>query len=225
MSVSPLENKQSYPNFTRRQELVNALTHGLGALLAIAALVILVAAAARRGTAWHVAAYAVFGTSMVTLYLASTLYHAAREPRVKRVLEKFDHGAIYILIAGSYTAFALTILRGSAGWWLFGLVWAIAIGGILMESLFLNRWPYLSLLAYLAMGWLIVLVWDPLLRVAPPQMLFFLLAGGILYSLGTVFYALGRRIPWVHPVWHLFVIAGTVSHFFSALAALPPAGA
>jgi len=212
----------SYPNFTRRQELVNALTHGLGALLAVAALAILVVAAAIRGNAWYVAAYSIFGVSMVLLYVASTLYHAAIQPDRKRFLEKCDHGAIFILIAGSYTAFALTILRGPAGWWLFALVWAIAVFGIVMESLFLNRWPYLSLLAYLAMGWLIVVVWDPLIRVAPPKMLLFLMAGGILYSLGTIFYALGRRIPWVHPVWHLFVIAGTVFHFFSALAALPP---
>lgn len=208
---------------TPSQELANAIIHGTGALLSVAALVILVTAAAARGDAWYIASYAIFGSSMVFLYLASTLYHAWREPGTKRKLEKLDHSAVFVLIAGSYTAFSLTLLRDSVGWWLFGAVWAIAAFGIVMESVFLNRWPILTLAAYLAMGWLIVLAWKPLAAAASPTMIALLFAGGLCYTVGTVFYALGRRRGWFHPVWHLFVIAGTACHFFCALAALPPA--
>jgi hemolysin III len=208
---------------TLGQEIANAITHGIGVLLSISALVILVVFASLRGDAWYIAAYAVFGVSMITLYLASTLYHAAQEPRVKRALELFDHVAIFILIAGSYTAFSLTILRDSVGWWFFGAVWAIAAFGIVMETLFLNRWPFLTLATYLAMGWLVVLAWKPLAANAPPRMLYLLIAGGLSYSIGTIFYSLGRRRGWFHVAWHFFVIAGTTCHFFSALAALPAA--
>ena len=206
---------------TLGQEIANALTHGIGVLLSIAALVVLVVFASLRGDAWYITAYSIFGASMITLYLASTLYHAAQEPKLKRVLELFDHVAIFILIAGSYTAFSLTILRDSVGWWFFGAVWGIAAFGIAMETLFLNRWPALTLATYLAMGWLVVLAWKPLAANAPPSMLFFLIAGGLCYSLGTIFYSLGRRRGWFHVGWHFFVIAGTTCHFFSALAALP----
>jgi len=187
----------------------------------MAALAVLVVSAVRRGNAWHVVSYAVFGSSMVLLYLASSLYHAFRSPRLKRVFEIFDHAAIFILIGGSYTAFALTLLRDGAGWWLFGAIWAIAALGIVMEAVFLNRWPFATLVAYLAMGWLIVLVWRPLSLVAPEATLTFLLAGGLSYSVGTIFYALGRRWGWFHVGWHLFVIGGTACHFISVMYALP----
>jgi hemolysin III len=208
--------------FTAAQELGNALTHGLGAALSIAAIVALVTAAAARGDAWHVASYAVFGSSMLLLYLSSCLYHAFRPSRLKRIFEIFDHAAIFVLIAGSYTAFALTALRSGPGWWLFGAVWGIAAFGIVMETLFLNRWPFVTLFAYLAMGWLIVLVWEQFSRAVPPASAAFLLAGGLSYSAGTAFYALGRRWGWFHVGWHVFVIGGTACHFFAALYALPP---
>ena len=207
--------------FSVAQEISNALTHGAGALLSVAGLVALVYNAAQRGDAWHVASYAVFGASMITLYTASTLYHAIREPKVKRVFEVFDHATIFVLIAGSYTAFALTVLRDGPGWWLFGAVWAIAAAGIVMEALFLNRWPMATLAAYLAMGWLIALVWRPFRESAPAATVTLLLAGGLCYSFGTVFYVLSRRWGWFHIAWHLFVLGGTACHVFSALAALP----
>lgn len=209
------------PEFTLGQEIANAITHGTGAALAIAGLVVLVVAAASRGTVWHVVAYAVFGVSMVLLYMSSTLYHAFQKQRVKKIFEKFDHAAIFVLIAGTYTAFALTILRSSVGWWLFGAVWAIAAFGIVMETVFINRWPWLTLGIYLAMGWLIVLVWGPFMAHATPMVRTLIIAGGLSYTVGTIFYALGRRHGWLHPGWHLFVIGGTVCHFFSVLAALP----
>jgi hemolysin III len=211
------------PEFSYAQEAGNAITHGLGAALAVAGLVILVVSAAARGDAWYVAAYSIFGASMVTLYLASTLYHATRAPKLKRILEIFDHAAIFVLIAGSYTAFALTILRHGPGWWIFAAVWSIAAFGITMETLFLNRWPVVTLLAYLAMGWMIVLIWKPFTASAPRLTSVFLIAGGLSYTVGTIFYSLGRRWGWFHIGWHLFVIGGTVCHFFSALAAIPPA--
>ncbi len=209
--------------FSYAQEAGNAITHGLGAALAVAGLVILVVSAAARGDAWYVAAYSIFGASMVTLYLASTLYHATRAPKLKRILEIFDHAAIFVLIAGSYTAFALTILRHGPGWWIFAAVWSIAAFGITMETLFLNRWPVVTLLAYLAMGWMIVLIWKPFVASAPGLTTVLLIAGGLSYTVGTIFYALGRKWGWFHIGWHLFVIGGTVCHFFSALAAIPPA--
>lgn len=212
-----------YPDFSYAQETGNAVTHGIGAALAVAGLVILVANAAARGDAWYVAAYSIFGASMVALYMASTLYHAARVPKLKKALEILDHAAIFVLIAGSYTAFALTILRHGPGWWLFGAVWAIAAFGITMETLFLNRWPAVTLFAYLAMGWMIVLVWKPFSAAAPRITSVYLIAGGLSYTVGTIFYALGRKWGWFHIGWHLFVIGGTVCHFFSALSAIPNA--
>jgi hemolysin III len=209
------------PEFTLKQEIANAIIHGTGAALAIAGLVVLVVAAASRGTVWHVVAYAVFGVSMVLLYMSSTLYHGIQKPRVKKVFEMFDHAAIFVLIAGTYTALALTILRSSVGWWLFGAVWAIAAFGIFMETVFINRWPWLTLGIYLAMGWLIVLVWGPFMLHATPMVRTLIIAGGLSYTVGTIFYGLGRRHGWFHPAWHLFVIGGTVCHFFAVLASLP----
>lgn len=211
------------PSFSTVQETGNSITHGIGAALSVAALILLVIKSINHGNVWHVVSYAVFGSSMVVLYLSSTLYHAFRAPGLKRVFEIFDHAAIFILIAGSYTAFALTLLRDGPGWWLFGAVWTIAAFGIVMESVFLNRWPFITLAAYLAMGWLIVLVWSQLSRVATGTTLAFLLAGGLSYTIGTIFYALGRRWGWFHVGWHLFVMGGTACHFLSAMAALPGA--
>jgi len=221
--VSLASSTRKEPTFTAGQEAGNAITHGLGAILSIAALVILVVNAATRGNAWHVVSYAIFGASMITLYLSSTFYHAVRNPKLKRLFEIFDHDAIFVLIAGSYTAFALTVLRSGAGWWLFGAVWAIAIFGITMETLFLNRWPFITVVFYLAMGWLIALVWKQMAQAASGATMAYLLAGGLSYSIGTIFYALGRRWGWFHIGWHIFVIVGTACHFLSALYALPGA--
>jgi hemolysin III len=209
------------PEFTLGQEIANAITHGTGAALAIAGLIVLVVTAATRGTVWHVVSYAIFGASMVLLYMSSTLYHGFQKPRVKKIFEMFDHASIFVLIAGTYTAFALTILRSSVGWWLFGTVWVIAAFGIVMETVFINRWPWLTLGIYLAMGWLIVLVWEPFMMFALPLVRTLVIAGGMSYTVGTIFYGLGRRYGWFHPAWHLFVIGGTVCHFLAVMASLP----
>lgn len=202
-------------------EIANAVTHGLGAFLAVAGLVILVVRASATGDPWYVLSYAIFGASAVFLYLSSGLYHSLSYTRARKVFEILDHAAIFVLIAGTYTAFSLTLLRPSSGWWVFGTVWAIAAVGITLEALFLNRKPVLTLIAYLVMGWLIVAVWKDLSAAAPAATLVFIIAGGVAYTAGTVFYALGKRWPWFHPAWHLFVLAGTICHFFAALAALP----
>ena len=206
---------------TRRQELANALTHGVGAVLAVVGLVILMVVASGAGDPWTVAGFAVFGAAAIFLYVASTLYHGHSRAEIKHVLQIVDHIAIYVLIAGSCSAFALTVLRGVVGWSLFGAVWAIAAFGIVMKSLFIEKWPVLSLILYLVMGWLICLVWGPLADAGRPNLLAFLLAGGLAYTFGTVFFVLGNRWGWFHPVWHLFVLAGTICHFFAVLAIAP----
>lgn len=203
------------------QEFANALTHAIGVALSIAGLASLVVQAATRGDAWHVVAYSIFGASMILLYLASSVYHATKPGALKKLFQKFDHSAIFVLIAGTYTPFALTVLRDGPGWWLFGAVWGVAILGIVMETVFLNRWPILTLLSYLAMGWMIVFVWKPFAAAAPAPTISLLFAGGLCYSAGTVFYAIGKKNGWFHVAWHAFVLAGTVLHFFAVLALLP----
>ncbi len=204
------------------EEIANGVTHGAGALLSVAALVILVIAAVLRGSPRHVAAYSVFGSSLIVLYTMSTLYHSVTDPRVKRVLEILDHSSIYILIAGTYTAFALTALPPSLGWWIFGAEWGLALVGIALKAAWFDRWKMLSVLGYVAMGWLVAPAVGALRESLPDRSVAFLVAGGIAYTAGTVFYAV-KRVKWFHAVWHLFVLAGSALHFVSALTALPGA--
>lgn len=200
------------------EEIANAITHGLGALLAIVALVILIVRAvlfAPAGeTSYYVAAFSVFGFSMFFLYLMSTLYHSLLRTRAYPVFERLDHSAIYVLIAGTYTAYCLTALRGSVGWWIFGLIWALAIAGISFYAVFGSRLRVLSVFTYILMGWIIVLAANPLQASISRISWMLLLAGGVVYTAGAIVYAL-RKIRWTHPVWHLFVLGGTVLHFFS----------
>lgn len=201
-------------------ELSNAITHGVSALVALAGLVILVVAAASRGDAWHVVSFSIFGASAVMLYTMSTLYHALTAPKAKRVFKVLDHASIYLLIAGTYTPFALILLRASVGWWVFGVVWGAAVAGIALEPFVVGRAKILSAALYVAMGWIIVLAWRPLNAVARPETVGLLLAGGVAYTAGAAFYVM-KKWTWSHPVWHLFVTAGTVLHFFAAMSILP----
>lgn len=200
------------------EEIANAITHGLGALLAIVALVILIVRAvlfAPAGeTSYYVAAFSVFGFSMFFLYLMSTLYHSLLRTRAYPVFERLDHSAIYVLIAGTYTAYCLTALRGSVGWWIFGLIWALAIAGISFYAVFGSRLRVISVFTYIFMGWIIVLAANPLQASISRISWMLLLAGGVVYTAGAIVYAF-RKIRWTHPVWHLFVLGGTVLHFFS----------
>ena len=216
MELSGLSRVRRTP--TLDHERVSALTHGFGAVLAVVGLVILLVAASHGSDPWVVVGFAVFGGSMVFLYLASFFYHWFQGSGLKHVLHIFDHIGIFVLIAGTYTAFALSVLRNGPGWFLVTIVWTVAILGIVMKVLFVSRWPALSLTLYLLMSWLICLVWGPLADAGKPNLTAFLMAGGLSYTVGTVFFVLGNRWGWFHPVWHLFVLGGTICHFFAILA-------
>lgn len=198
------------------EEIANSVTHGVGAAMAVAGLAVLVAFAALRGNAWHIVGAAIFGATMVLMYTASTIYHAIPHLRAKKVLRILDHSAIYLLIAGTYTPFTLANLRGGWGWSLFGVVWGLAVAGIVFKALALNRLRILSVVFYLAMGWLVVVAAKPLVRSVEPGGVTLLILGGLAYSLGIGFFA-WRRLPYGHAVWHLFVLTGTVLHFFAVL--------
>lgn len=200
----------------RSAELANVLTHGAGFVASVVVLPVLVVLAARGGDPFRIVGAAVFGTTLVTLYLASTLFHASRHPRVRRGLEIFDHCAIYLLIAGTYTPFTLGVLKGGWGWTLFGIVWAAAALGVAIKVFAGVRRPLLSTGLYLVMGWLVLVAVGPLVQALPPAGLAWLVAGGVAYSAGVPFY-LARRMRYGHAIWHLFVLAGSVCHVVAAL--------
>ncbi len=202
------------------EELANSLTHGLGLLLAVAALSVLVTFASLNGEPYRIVACSVYGASLVILYLASTLYHAVRAPRAKRMLRIFDHAAIYLLIAGTYTPFTLVSLRGGWGWTLFGLVWGLGMTGVLLKLVFHTRFEVLSTLAYVAMGWVVLVAIKPVAAALPASGIAWLVAGGLAYTLGVIFYAWER--PYHHAIWHLFVLAGSAFHFVAVLRYVVP---
>jgi len=204
------------------EEIANAVTHGVGAGLGVAALVVLVVMAAGTGDPWRVTAFSIYGTTLVALYLASTLYHSIPAPAAKRVLQRLDHAAIYLLIAGSYTPLLLVTLRGATGWTFFGIVWGIAIAGCILEFVAGRRWRRLSLVAYLAMGWISVLMFGQILASLPAGGVALLVAGGATYSAGVIFYV-WKRLPYSHAIWHLFVLGGSVCHFLLFLVHVLPA--
>lgn len=205
-----------------KEEVANAITHGIGALLSLAGLVLLIVFASIKGTAWHVVTFTVYGVSMLLLYSCSTLVHSFKEGKVKDLFEIFDHSSIYIYIAGTYTPFMLIAARGPLGWSLFGIVWGIAIVGVVFKAFFVKRFLFMSTVFYLIMGWLIVLAWGPLTAAIPAPGITLLVIGGILYSLGTIFYV-WRGFPYHHAIWHLFVLAASIVHFFAILLYLLPA--
>lgn len=205
--------------YTKGEEIANAVTHGIGALLSIAALVILIVFAALKGTAWHVVSFAVFGMTLVILYTESTLYHSITNKKVKKLFRKFDHMSIYMLIAGTYTPFCLTALRGKFGWIIFGVIWASAAAGITLKAFFTGKKDKLSTLLYIVMGWLIVLSLKKLYLTMPFSGVVFLVLGGVLYTVGAFIYSKDNW-PFNHGVWHLFVIGGSVCHFFSVMSLL-----
>jgi hemolysin III len=198
------------------EELANSITHGLGLALSLIAAPVLIVSAAMTNDPWRIVAASIYAATLVALYLASTLYHAARTARVKALLRRVDHAAIYLLIAGTYTPFTLITLRGPWGWTLFGVVWGLAVTGVLLKSLFGARLPALSTVIYLAMGWMIVLAIGPLSQAVDPAGLRWLVLGGALYTGGVVFYV-WERIRFGHAVWHLFVIGGSMAHFAAVL--------
>ncbi len=204
----------SASSYTPREELTNALTHGLGVVLSVAGLVLMVVYSALNGDAWHVTSTAIFGGSLIALYTASTLYHSFRSAELKQLLRKFDHAAIFLLIAGSYTPFLLVTLRGPWGWSLFGVVWSLAVVGVGLKFWFAGRFRLFSTLIYLGMGWLVIVAIKPMLLALPRAGLIWLVIGGASYSFGTVFY-LAKHLPYHHAIWHLFVLGGSVCHWIA----------
>ncbi len=196
----------------RYEELANRLTHGLGAILSVAGLVLMVVYCSRFGDAWQVVSTAIFGTSLVLLYTFSTLYHSYRDLRIRQVMQKFDHAAIFLLIAGSYTPFLLVTLRGPRGWALFGVVWALACIGVVLKFWLAGRYRLGSTLIYVGMGWLVMVVIKPLAAALPSGGLALLVAGGVCYTGGAGFY-LWKRLPYQHAIWHLFVLGGSACHW------------
>lgn len=195
------------------EEIANSITHGVGVLLAIAALVILVVGAVQIGDPWRVVSFSLYGASLIALYLASTLYHAIPGATAKKWLKRCDHAAIFALIAGTYTPIMLVTLRGPLGWSMAGIVWGIMIAGITMKFLFIDRFKRLLLGAYVAMGWIVVFALHVLWQRLSGGALWWLVAGGLTYTLGVVFYV-WKRLPYGHAIWHLFVLGGSVCHFF-----------
>ncbi len=197
-------------------ERFNGVSHLVGAALALAGASVLVVVAAQDGETRRIVAFSVYGVSLFLLYLVSTLYHSI-PGRAKHVFRVLDHQAIYLLIAGSYTPFTLITLNGPVGWWLFGATWGLAVLGLMLDALPRRGARVMPFVIYLTMGWLILLALDPLLDVLPRNGFRWLLAGGLFYTSGVVFFALDRRYPWMHGVWHLFVLAGSISHYVAIL--------
>lgn len=201
---------------TLGEEIANSITHGIGAALSIAALVILVVLASRRGDAWRIVSFSIYGATLVLLYLSSTLYHGFVNSKIKNIFRILDHSAIYLLIAGSYTPVTLTLMRGAWGWTLFGVAWVMAIGGIIITALLLDKLKALLVLSYVVMGLLVVIAIKPMIQMVPRGLIIWLFIGGACYILGIIFY-LWKRLPYHHPIWHLFVLGGSISHFLGIL--------
>lgn len=198
------------------EEIVNSLTHGVGMLLSIAGLVVLVVFAVLYGDNWHIVSFSIFGGTLIVLYGASTLYHSFTNPRVKQIFKKLDHSAIFLLIAGTYTPFVLVSIRGTWGWSLFGVIWALAVAGIIMKFVSIFKFQKLAMVLYVFMGWLGVIAAREIVNGVPLPSLILLVVGGLSYTTGVIFYV-ARKLPFNHAIWHIFVLCGSVSHYFSVL--------
>ncbi|NNJ09514.1 hemolysin III family protein [Chloroflexales bacterium ZM16-3] len=204
------------PRYSLGEIIANAITHGIGTALSIAGLAVLVAFASRNGDAWYIVSVSIYGATLIFLYLFSTLYHSIQGPRANKVLRVFDHAAIFLLIAGTYTPFTLVTLRGPLGWTLFGIVWGLALFGVAFQTTLLRRHVAISLALYIGMGWAVVLAIRPMMEALPLPGIILLASGGLAYTLGVIFYV-WRRLPYHHAIWHLFVMAGSILHFFAIL--------
>ncbi len=208
--------------YTPQQELANRLTAGLGAVLVGAGTALLIVLACLKGNAWHIVSFSVYGGTLFLLYLTATLYHSFRSPGARRFFEKLDHSAIFLLIAGTYTPFTLVTLRGAWGWSLFGVVWGISLLGIVYKLFFTGRHRIFSTLLYIGLGWMALLAFKPLISALSMGGMVLLVLGGISYSFGTVFYH-RERLYYSHAIWHLFVLVGSLFHYFAILYYVLPA--
>lgn len=215
--ISNEEKKRriAIPSYTLGEELISAISHGIGALMGIAALVLCIVKSVNPLDGYKLASSIVFGTTMIILYLMSCLYHALKVNKAKRVFRVFDHCTIFLLIAGTYTPFTLVVLRDSIGWWLFGVIWLIAVVGIVLNAVSLKKFAKLSVACYLIMGWMVLLSFGRLKVSMPWNGILLLLWGGLAYTLGAIVYGIGSRKRYFHSVFHFFCLAGTILHFFS----------
>lgn len=206
----------SIKQYSTGEEIANSITHGIGIVLAIAALGILTVFAGAYGDVRHVVSVSIYGTTLVLLYTASTLYHSIQNPHAKGILQVLDHSAIYLLIAGTYTPFTLVSLRGPWGWWLFGVIWGFAVLGVVFQLSLLRRWRAVSLCLYIGMGWVVVVAIKPLIVSVATGGIVFLVLGGLAYTAGILFYC-WEKLKYHHAIWHLFVLTGSILHFFAVL--------
>lgn len=196
------------------EEKINIITHAIGLLLSIAALVLLIIHASSNGSARHIVSFTIFGASMILLYSASTLYHYSQTPNIRRKLNILDHASIYVLIAGTYTPFTLVTLKGALGWTIFGITWGIALVGVFFKLFYTGKYDKISTIAYVAMGWIIIFAVKPLIENLPLNGLYWLLAGGVFYTIGAVLYSI-KNIKYNHAIFHIFVLLGSFSHFMA----------
>lgn len=217
-----MSKKYKSSELIKKEEIANTISHAIGIAIAITVLVILVVYGAIYGTVWHVVCFSIFGACMITVYTASTLFHGTKKLRLKYKLNRFDHSAIYLLIAGTYTPIALVALHHNRiGWFLFGLIWLLAMSGVVFKIWFYqSKWTKLSTLLYVVMGWLIVIAIVPIIKNVPNISLWFLLAGALSYSVG-VFFFLYHKVPFFHFIFHLFILGGSICHFFAFLYLIP----
>jgi hemolysin III len=214
MQKNASDNERVWNGFTKEEELFNSLTHIVGFLLSIAALVVLVVLASLDGNVWKIVSFSIYGATLIILYGISTIYHGIRG-RGKKVFQKLDHISIYLLIAGSYTPFTLVSMRGGWGWSIFGVIWGLAVFGIAQEFVVKSQKRILSLVIYIVMGWLILIAVVPLVKSLPTGGLIWLVAGGLFYTGGVYFFVNDEKVRHFHGIWHIFVMAGSVSHFFT----------
>ncbi len=198
------------------EETANSISHGIGLALSLIGLPTLIVFACLRGTASHIVSCSIYGSTLVLMYAASTLYHGFQTPRLKRIFRIFDHISIYLLIAGTYTPFTLVTLWPSYGRALFGLVWGMALAGIVLTVFFVGRFQVISTVAYLVMGWVAVVAVKPVLATIPPNGILWIVAGGLAYTLGVVFFV-WQRLPYSHTIWHVFVLVGSICHYFAVM--------
>ena len=221
-SLKDLDGQISTRLYSLGEEIANSITHGIGAGLSVAGLTLLVVLAGLYGDVYQIVSFSIYGATLVILYLASTLYHGFQHPRVKRIFRVIDHASIYLLIAGTYTPFLLIRVRSEWGWTLLIIVWGLAILGVGFKAVFIHRFLKVSVLTYILMGWLSVVAGKEMLANIPAGGLTWLAVGGVVYTVGVIFYAI-KRIPYNHAIWHLFVLGGSICHFFGILFYLAPA--
>jgi hemolysin III len=207
---------------TFHEEIANSVTHGFGLALSVIGLIVLIVLACLYGSALHLVSCSIYGATLVMLYTASTLYHSFRSPRIKHIFKIIDHCSIYLLIAGTYTPFTLVMLRGGWGWSLFGIVWMLSFVGIIFKLFFVNKFQIISTIVYVLMGWIVVVAIKPMVAMIPLGCILWLVAGGLFYTTGVIFFA-WHKIPFNHAIWHVFVVAGSVCHFLAVIFYVIPA--